>query len=189
MAVRHSTAASPAGLHRRLPQEVAAEGDQAWKGLTEKANRAFSQNDAATARTLYLEALSEAETLFDAAVHGQCSLPVAVIFNISCHNIAELEERQENQTTAATFFKKAYARLSEAAGSPETPLPLRLDCAQHLKHALGVLIQHHRKVGTAAHDIDAVISEARGIALRVFHVARHAKIADASCTHCKIRTS
>ncbi len=182
-------AAPQAAPVARSSEPISATGDQSWKEMTEQANRAYARDDFPRARTLYLEALSEAQALFDAALVGRSTLPVPVILNISCHNLAELEEKQGNRETSESYFRLAFDRLIETARSPASPLPLRLASAQHLKHALAVLVQHYRKVGKPDHEVSADISRAKETAFSVLHVARHAEIADASCAHCKIASS
>ena len=167
------------------PKQITNRSDRLWKHLTEQANLAFSQGHDVGARTIYLEALAEAETLFDAALQGRCSLPVPVILNISCHNLAEFECRHGNHRTAEAYVRRAYDRLVDASRSPTSPLPLRIASVQHLKHALAMLVRHYRSNGKPKEDVKAAISLAHDTAFSVLHAARHAEMVDASCARCR----
>ncbi|MGI6247635.1 MAG: hypothetical protein ACOYJQ_18000 [Pseudochelatococcus sp.] len=165
-----------------------------WKKLTAEANRAYVRNDIASARKVYGQALSEAEKLFDAAMTGRGLPPGPVIYNVSCHNLAELEERQGSQDAAGIYFRRAYDRLMEAAGSPAVPLAQRVSCVQHLKQALAALVRHLHEnggseTGETADLVNDLVSRAHRTAFNVYHVARHAEIADAGCSHCAIGLS
>lgn len=161
-------------------------GDRRWKRLTEQANNAYAQGDIPLAHAAYIDALSEAERLFTAAIKQPGRLPVAVIYNVSCHNLAELDERNGDSAAAAAFYRKAYDRLLDTARSPATPLAIRITCIQHLKPALAALVQHLRMHGADEDAIDGVIHQVYEAAVGVFRVARHAEYAGDDCPHCPI---
>lgn len=192
MAMDHIRAASdartpPPGSSPRL--ETVEIGDTKWKRLTEKANQAYTQGDIPLARAAYEDALTEAEQLFDAALLDGGSLPVPVIYNVSCHNLAELEARQGNPEAAEVYFRKAYDRLLATARSPASPLPLRMACVQHLKHALVLLAQHLQARQAPDEVMAEIVSKAHETAFSVFRIAKHAELADAQCPHCPITPS
>lgn len=164
-------------------------GDRRWKTLTETANHIYAQGEIPLARTAYLDALEEAEQLFAAALVQSCRFPAPVIYNVSCHNLAELAERAGNSREAEDFYRKAYERLFAAARSPSTPLQMRIACVQHLKQALAVLVQHLQIHGDDQDQIDATVRGAFHLACDVFRIARHAEQADNNCPHCPIVSS
>lgn len=161
-------------------------GDQRWKRLTEHANAAYAQGDIPLARAAYVDALTEAEKLFDAAMSRQVPYPAPVIYNVSCHNLAELCDKAGDRDQAGAFYSQAYDRLLLAAQSPSTPLGMRVSCVQHLKHALSVLVQHMRVAPNSDHLIGDVTDRAHNTAYSVFRIAQHARQADADCPHCSI---
>ncbi|WP_315838223.1 hypothetical protein [Bradyrhizobium prioriisuperbiae] len=161
--------------------------DTTWRRTTEAANAAYATGDLRHAIDLYREALDEAERLFAAASFS--SVPVPVIYNISCHNLAEIVERSGDEGAAEDFLVRAYDKLLASAASPETPLPLRLDCVRHLKHALAQLVQHLRRRAAPDARIARYVDTAKTTAFAVFHAAKHAEIADLNCDHCAVRPS
>lgn len=175
-------------------QAVVDRGDELWKKLIAEANRAYERNDIDVARTIYGQALSKAEKLFDTAMTGPGFLPVPVIYNITCHNIATLEEGQGNHAAARAYYRRAYDKLMEGAASPTVLLAQRVACVQHLKHALAALVQHLQTTGEFANGgstdvINDLVSRAHQMAFNVYHVVRHAEIATANCSHCTIELS
>jgi hypothetical protein len=58
--------------------------------LTGAANEAFASGDLHRAQALYEEALEEAERLFALSETAPHPAPAPVIYNISCHNLAEM---------------------------------------------------------------------------------------------------
>ncbi|WP_299472879.1 hypothetical protein [uncultured Paracoccus sp.] len=164
-------------------------GDRRWKTLTETANQTYAQGEIPLARTAYLDALEEAEQLFAVALIQSCRFPAPVIYNVSCHNLAELAERVGDSREAEAFYRKAYDRLIEAARSPATPLSMRIACVQHLKQSLAALAQHLRSHECEEDVVDTAIRKAYDVAFDVFRVARHAEQADNDCPHCPIVSS
>ncbi len=181
--------AAPAKSSQPLPLASREDDDRRWKRLTEQANAAYAQGDIPLARAAYDDALTEAERLFEAAIGRTSSLPVPVIYNISCHNLAELAERLGSAHEAEDYYRKAYDRLLEAALSPVVPLEMRMACVQHLKHALAVLVQHIKSGQETEARIGDIIRRAHDAAYTVHRVARHAAQADADCPHCPIFAS
>lgn len=160
-----------------------------WKRLTEQANFAYAQGDMPLALAIYEEALTEAEKLIDAQLGESETIPVPVMYNISCHNLAELFERSGEIRKAEHYYQLAYDRLMRAAQTPATTLPMRISCLQHLKHALAVLVRHLEQQGDPDRRIGSLISEAHQVAYTVFQVAQHASQADETCSPCTITQS
>ncbi|MGO3934281.1 hypothetical protein [Rhodopseudomonas pseudopalustris] len=159
--------------------------DDNWQRITEAANAAYVRNDLHRAHELYREALDEAEWLFArawASGTSGMSVPVPVIYNISCHNLAEIAERSDSLADAECFLVRAYDKLLASAASAETPLALRLDCTRHLKHALAMLVQHLKRRRVSNAQIESYVDRAKTTALTVFHVAKKAQIADHYCS-------
>lgn len=163
--------------------------DRHWKALTERANHAYAGGDPALARTLYAEALVEAERLFEAAHSKADGLPAPVIYNISCHNLAEIALESGDSDAAHGFYRQAYDRLLGSARSPATPLKLRIACIQHLKHALAVLVRHMQAHDAPRESLELTIGQAQDVAFSVFQVAQHAQQAGQDCAHCPISFS
>ncbi|WP_265975435.1 hypothetical protein [Brucella intermedia] len=164
-------------------------GDRRWKTLTETANHTYAQGEILLARTAYVDALEEAEQLFSAALVQSCRFPAPVIYNVSCHNLAELAERFGDSREAEAFYRKAYDRLFAAARSPATPLKMRIACVQHLKQALAALVQHLQSYGNDQDQVDVIVRNAFHLACDVFRIARHAEQADNDCPHRPIVSS
>jgi hypothetical protein len=176
-----------AGAAARLGPQPAA--DDRWKALTAEANAAFASGHLALARTTYMDALDEAERLFSLALEGRTSIPVPVIYNVSCHNLSEVARESGDKSAAECLLVRAYDKLLASAASPETPLQLRLDSTEHLKHALSLLVQELHRNGAPDDRVADYVERARKTALVVFHVARHAEIAGDGCTHCSVLRS
>lgn len=163
--------------------------DANWRRITEAANATYATSDLGRARDLYRDALDEAERLFARAWVGGTSVPVPVIYNISCHNLAEIAERCGDKAAAEGFLVRAYDKLLASAASPETPLALRLDCTRHLKHALTLIVQHLQRRGAPDAEVANYVDRAKTTAFAVFHAAKHAEVADLNCGHCAVRPS
>ena len=161
-------------------------GDRYWKRLTERANTAYSQGEISLARGIYGDALAEGERLFNAVLEKPCHYSAPVIYNVSCHNLAELENGEGNHLEAEGLYRRAYERLLEAARSSSSPMAMRVACVQHLKQALAALAHHLRSRGRDDGVIDRAVQEAYGTAFAVFRAARHAEQAGGDCPHCPI---
>lgn len=185
------TPEAPASMPSPSPVANAAAliGDRRWKRLTERGNEAYAQGDIPLAQAFYEDALTEAGRLFEAAIGGEGALPVPVIYNISCHNLAELLERSGHLKEAEAYFRAAYDQLLQTAQSPAAPIGLRVSCVQHLKHALAVLVQHLRSNDGPDDLIGDVISHAHNTAYSIYRLAQHEMQADAECPHCPISLS
>lgn len=165
------------------PRQDAIADDAVWREATEAANAAYAAGDVPRALALYHQGIDEAERLFALASNNGTSVPIAVIYNISCHNLAEIAERSGDEAAAEGFLVRAYDKLLASAASPETALPLRLDCTRHLKHALALLVRHlHRRAAPDA-EIASYVDQAKATAFAVFHAAKHAEIAHLNCDH------
>jgi len=162
----------------------AATIDLRWRELTDSANRAYQTGDLQAGRRFYDEALKEAERLFDLAATGVDSFPAAVIYNVSCHNLAELLQRSDDPAGAEALLQQAFEKLTHGARSPETPLPLRIACVQNLQHALAVFVESLTRRGAAESQIAQVVERARTAAFAVFHAAKHLQLAQDARGHC-----
>ena len=187
MAHNPSPGASPAAPSSRPHSLVAIEGgDRRWKNLMEQANMAYARGDIPLARSGYEDALAEAERLFEVAMERPSRFPAPVIYNVSCHNLAELEDRHGDSGIAEAFYRKACDRLHDAARSPATPLAMRIACVQHLKPALAALARHLQMHGASEDVLENMIHRTYETALAVFRVARHAEQARNDCPHCPV---
>jgi hypothetical protein len=188
----HTNSHNRAGSAMRLSTASLRAGvtdDKAWRQITEVANDAFASGDLHRAIGLYHDALDEAERLFAGASFSNVSVPVPVIYNISCHNLAEIAERSGDEGAAEDFLVRAYDKLRASAASPETPLPFRLDCIRHLKHALSLLVQYLHRRGARDDKAAKYVDQAKATAFAVFHAVKHAEVADLNCDHCAVRPS
>lgn len=167
------------------PPDPAA-ADQHWRMLTEAANQAYAANDLQGALEFYHRALEDAERLFALASRTAMSIPVPVIYNVSCHNLAEIARQAGHDDGAEALLIRAYDRLVISAESPLTPLRLRLDCARHLKQALAILVQHLHRRSVPDERIATYVDRARHAALTVFRTAQHAELAKLDCDHCPV---
>lgn len=170
-------------------RQCAPVDDVNWRRITEAANAAYATSDLGRAFDLYRDALDEAERLFARASATGTSVPVPVIYNISCHNLAEIAERSGDGAAAEGFLVRAYDKLLSSAASPNTPLPLRLDCTRHLKQALALLIQHLHRRGVPDATIVNYVERAKSTAFAVFYAAKHADLARSNCDHCGVLSS
>jgi hypothetical protein len=161
-------------------------GDDNWRRLTEAANQAYAANNLQRAFGLYCDAMEEAERLFALASQDDLSVPVPVIYNISCHNLAEIAHRSGDESAAEGFLVRAYDKLLTAAASPGTPLQLRLGCIQHLKHALTLLVRNLKHRGASDESIAEYVERAKTVAVAVFHASKHAELSRADCEHCSV---
>lgn len=158
-------------------------GDRRWKKLTEQANTAYARGDIPCARLGYEEALAEAERLFQAATERPSRFPAPVIYNVSCHNLAELEDIHGDCHIAEALYLRACDRLQGAASSPATILAMRIACIQHIKPALAALAQHLQIRGASEDVLENAIHHTYETAVAVFSVARHAEHASNACLH------
>ncbi|MGQ3673320.1 hypothetical protein ACT6QG_13110 [Xanthobacter sp. TB0136] len=159
-----------------------------WKALTEKANAAYAQGDRFSARLFYGEALLTAGGLFQSALEGrhEGQVPVAMIYVISCHNLAELELQCGNGPAARVHFCRACERLIEGAGNAHAPVAVRAGCMQHLKPALASLVSHYQSCGEPEGTVTDLLNAARKAVMSAFHAVRHADLARRACGHCRI---
>ena len=120
-----------------------AGGDALWKSLTLRANQARERGAQEEARALYEAALAEAEQLFRSASDAASELVpvVPIVYNVSCHNLAQHLLEQGDEAGATSLFERAFDRLEQAAASELTPLPLRAGCARHLQIAAAPLVR------------------------------------------------
>lgn len=174
----------PKLLHR---SKVA--GDDNWRRLSEAANHAYAANNLPLAFDLYRGAMEEAERLFALASQNDLSVPVPVIYNISCHNLAEIAQRSGDENATEDFLIRAYDKLLATAASPGTPLELRLDCIQHLKHALTHLVRGLRQRGASDERVAEYVQRAKTAAFAVFHAARHVELSRTDCEYCSVISS
>ena len=182
---RAPTAAPPSAT----PPRDGAADDAIWQAVTVAANAAYVARDLRRALDLYHSALDEAERLFALASKANLSVPAPVIYNISSHNLAEMAAQLGDEDSAEEFLVRAYDKLRASAASPETPLPLRLDCARHLKHGLALLVQHLHARAAPDAKIATYVEQAQAAAFAVFHAAKHAETARLNCDHPTVRPS
>lgn len=148
-----------------------------WRRLTRQANAAFQAGDAGAAQRGYDAALSEAARLFDLlAASGANPVPVAAIWVISCHNLAEAALRDGQPDRAEAHYRAAFDRLLQVARDVSAPLGLRMDCAANLKQATIALVGFLQANGTPVLAIAETITRARIAVARVSR--RAARLAD-----------
>lgn len=155
--------------------------DRHWRKLTQQANAFYKTGDMVSAQSLYHAALAEAERLFDQSAGAEMAASRPIIYNISCHNLAELALATADISDAEMHYRRAFEKLLEAARSPASPLCLRIACIQHLKHALTMLVQHLHVHNADGETVEAVICRAKDMALTVNRIAQAA--ARASLAH------
>lgn len=107
--------------------------------LTDAANQALGCFDDEVAFRLYVQALAEAERLFDAAQVGGSPLIAPMAYTIACHNVAEARKRSGDRVLAHELKRRAVEKLVVTAESPLDALALRVNCVRHLRHALAFL--------------------------------------------------
>lgn len=118
--------------------------NRAWLGgadarfceLTGAADKAFENQDDATASRFLAAALAEAERLFDAARLGSSPFLAPMAYTIACHNAAEARKKGGDRISARGLRRRAVEKLVETAECPTDPLALRVNCIRHLRHAL-----------------------------------------------------
>lgn len=167
----------------KLGADSAANADAHWKHLTSIANEAFVEGNLERAKTLYGAALDEAERLFSASIEHPVPVPASVIFNVSCHNLAEFFRHVGDNDSCERMLLRAFNRLGETAKTPATRLKQRLVCVEDLKRALIALVAHLKSRQAPVSEIDSYIRRARAIAFAVFHANEHARRLDDSCPH------
>lgn len=161
--------------------------DHLWLELTGIANKVFAAGEHDPARTLYLRALEEAERLFARQKPDNLAVPLPVIVNISCHNLAALLVSLGRQAEATQHLVRAFDLLVGTASQRSAPLPLRIGCAQHLKYALAELVPHLERTGAARAETDGYVARAKAVALSVHHAAEHQRRMDGpACGHCDL---
>lgn len=166
----------------KLGAGSAAAVDAHWKHLTGIANEAFVEGNLERAKTLYSAALDEAERLFNASIEHPVPVPASVIFNVSCHNLAEFFRHVGDSESCERMLLHAFNRLGETAKTPATRLKQRLACVEDLKRALIALVAHLKSRQADAGEIEGYIRRARAIALSVFHANEYAHRWDDNCT-------
>lgn len=171
----NAAAATPAGR------------DHLWLELTAIANKAFSAGEHAAARTLYMWALTEAERLFALQRPEALTVPLPVIVNVSCHNLAALLVHEGKDAEATEPLARAFDLLTGTASRRSAPIALRISCTQHLKYALAELAAHIGKQGATGAEIDSHVARAKAAALSVHHAVEHLRrIAQSACGHCRL---
>lgn len=157
------------------------QSDQEWKQLTDKANKAYSARQTSLAEALYRDALAKAEMLFNEKAQVESKEILPVIYNISCHNLAELFENKGMNLDAEHFYTKAYDRLLKTANEHSAALPLRISCMQHLKHSLSVLIHFLQSNGSDTEQMTRLVQQANHTAYRIYQIVQHS----ANCEQCQ----
>lgn len=139
----------------------AAAAQALWRRLTRQANASLQAGDVAAARRDYDAALAEAALLFGFAGRSAVVVPVAAIWVISCHNLAELARHMGNGDQAEIHYRAAFDRLLQSARDVSAPLGLRMDCASNLKQATIALTGFLQANGTPVPAIADTITRAR----------------------------
>jgi tetratricopeptide (TPR) repeat protein len=124
---------------------AAAGSDALWKAFAQQGNAARTNGDVAGARSLYEAALAEAERVFEAARLERMPDAAAlapVLFNISCHNLAQLVLELGDAEGSLRLLERAFERLVLTAGEDiAAPFALRTSCARHLQVAAAALAE------------------------------------------------
>ncbi len=162
--------AGPSLLNASPPGEA----DALFCRLTDEANQAFAMSDDAASDRLYDRALAEAERLFDAARAGGSPLVAPMAYTIASHNIAEAKKRAGDPQAAYAAKRRAVEKLVATAESPMDPLPLRVNCIRHLRHALAFLAED---IGETDHasiaDANRLYERCRATGEEITRVAKH----------------
>lgn len=168
------------------PASLGPTFDLRWRTLTEEANALYRGGDTASARKHYEAALSEAERLLDAVAAEHDARPAPIIYNVSCHNLAELARALGENAEAEAYCRRAYERLLAVARNPASPLELRISCVRNLRNALAELTVRLNERHAPPGELDRIVEPVRNAAFSVFRIARHAELARDNCPHCPL---
>ncbi|MEO0421993.1 MAG: hypothetical protein AAF184_06640 [Pseudomonadota bacterium] len=113
--------------------------DAHWKQLTRIANSAFADGDYGAARAHYLEAIHEAESLFEAAANGSGWTDAAALLMVAHANLAELliqtGERVAGRNCCQSGLERLLAVVCDADVNADTQA-FRAECYRQLNPAL-----------------------------------------------------
>lgn len=120
---------------------ICAEHDTRFRDLTRQGNEAFAAGHHDRAQHFYEAALAEARTVFRKACEeaGTTVLVAPMLLNIACQNLATVRRLSGDETGAVRLVRHAIERLVDTAATVTCPLEMRINCARHLRHALGLL--------------------------------------------------
>lgn len=175
--------------HTRPPSTFTATcitRDHLWLELTAAANHAFKEGAIDKAETLYRRGLAEAERLFAARDETAISVPLPVIINLACHNLAQLVTLQGNEAECQQLLTLAFERLVGVARAPDTPPSLRIASIQHLKYALAELAGHLAKQDAPEPPLSHYVERLQQARAAVSHAIKHIERTNdwARCGHC-----
>lgn len=160
--------------------------DHRWQELTAAANQTFRDGAVAAAGKLYSRAFEEAERLFAMRIPEDTAVPLPVILNIACHNLAQFAAQAGDEAECRRLLIHTFERLIDAAQCPATPIRLRIGCMQSLKHTLAELAEHLDCHAASEAPIEMYIARLRETAAIVRHAAAHVERArnPRCCGHC-----
>ena len=149
--------------------ETAVAGDaRRWKALTVRANEAYDAKRWQDAESLYLQALAEADKVFDAWCAGQ---PVenadpAPMLVVATANLAECWLTGGRPDRAGDRLVALCRRLCAVVGSAETQPDVRDQCFRHLRPLVAELVDKLSRAGWPQERIEREVEQIRAVALR-----------------------
>ncbi len=141
--------------------------DQRWKALMTAGNAAFAQARREDADRCYVEALAEAEAVFEAFCSGKTEpgIDAAAILVISTANAADNWFGMGQGRRAGEQLAALCRRLCEALESDELAQEVRERCFLHLRPAVMELMDKLPRAGWSADAVAREVECARATAL------------------------
>jgi hypothetical protein len=147
---------------------VVRRDDRPWKELTTSANAAFAAKRWDVAERLYLEALAEADTIFNAWCEGRLAgdADPAPMLVVATANLVECWLAAGEAVRAADHLVALRRRLCAAIDARETKPDVRDQCFQQLHPLLAELLDKLPRAGWPQGRTESEALQVKNVALR-----------------------
>lgn len=137
------------GVAPRLPAAAAVLLAR-WKTLSERAGHASAAGRAGLARSLYEEALEQAEAVILLAHQlptEEVTWLAPVLYELSCRHVADWARQLRDSVAEGVFLYRAFERLMLVGEEQDAPMALRTSCVVLAPSALAALMAYLHEHG------------------------------------------
>lgn len=135
-----------------------------WTFWTQAGNTCFYNNDYLNAKNYYLQALQFAEQSLQDIEHPSYDSGTIHLYVVSCHNLASVQVKQGEISTAESTLHQAYHRPLKLMVNTALPLEFRLDAYRGFFVAFHHLMNFYKPYEPCSAR-DALINHAKPLAL------------------------
>ncbi len=149
-------------------ETAVASDDRRWKVLTARGNAAFAAKRWGEAESLYLEALAEADTVFDAWCEGQPAgnAAPAPMLVVAAADLAECRLAEGQPDRAGDHLVAVRRRLCAVIESGEARPGVREQCFLQLRPLVAEFVDKLPRAGWQRERIEREVEQVRAVALR-----------------------